>query len=83
MVGSGLGRNSDTQARALGFLSQELVRERPLILDADILHNPKLPTLLSLFKAPILTPHPKEFQSLLANSGLAQVSVVEIQEHRF
>lgn len=83
MVGSGLGRNSDTQARALGFLSQELVRERPLILDADILHNPKLPTLLSLFKAPILTPHPKEFQSLLANSGLAQVSVAEIQEHRF
>ena len=83
MVGSGLGRNSDTQARALGFLSQELVRERPLILDADILHNTKLPTLLSLFKAPILTPHPKEFQSLLANSGLAQVSVVEIQEHRF
>ena len=83
MVGSGLGRNSDTQARALGFLSQELVRERPLILDADILHNTKLPTLLSLFKAPILTPHPKEFQSLLANSGLAQVSVAEIQEHRF
>lgn len=83
MVGSGLGRNSDTQDRALGFLSQELVRERPLILDADILHNTKLPTLLSLFKAPILTPHPKEFQSLLANSGLAQVSVAEIQEHRF
>ena len=83
MVGSGLGRNSDTQDRVLGFLSQELVRERPLILDADILHNTKLPTLLSLFKAPILTPHPKEFQSLLANSGLAQVSVAEIQEHRF
>ena len=83
MVGSGLGRNSDIQARALGFLSQELVRERPLILDGDILHNTKLPTLLSLFKAPILTPHPKEFQSLLANSGLAQVSVAEIQEHRF
>ena len=83
MVGSGLGRNSDTQARALGFLSQELVRERPLILDADILHNTKLPTLLSLFKAPILTPHPKEFQSLLANSGLGQFSVVEIQERRF
>ena len=83
MVGSGLGRNPDTQDRALGFLSQELVRERPLILDADILHNTKLPTLLSLFKAPILTPHPKEFQSLLANSGLAQVSVAEIQEHRF
>ena len=83
MVGSGLGRNSDTQDRALGFLSQELVRERPLILDADILHNLRLPKLLPLLKTPILTPHPKEFQSLLANSGLGQFSVVEIQERRF
>ena len=83
MVGSGLGRSSDAQARALDFLSQEHVREQSLILDADILHNTKLPTLLPLFKAPILTPHPKEFQSLLANSGLAQVSVAEIQECRF
>ena len=83
MVGSGLGRSVDAQARALDFLSQEVVRELPLILDADILHNIKLPELLPLLKAPILTPHPKEFQSLLANSGLAQVSVAEIQEHRF
>ena len=83
MVGSGLGRNSDAQARALDFLSQEHVREQPLILDADILHNTKLPELLLFFKAPILTPHPKEFQSLLANSGLAQVSIAEIQDHRF
>lgn len=83
MVGSGLGRSSDAQARALDFLSQEHVREQPLILDADILHNTRLPELLPLFKAPILTPHPKEFQSLLANSGLAQVSVAEIQERRF
>ncbi|UTC57004.1 NAD(P)H-hydrate dehydratase [Treponema sp. OMZ 305] len=83
MIGSGLGRSSDAQARALDFLSQEHVREHPLILDADILHNPKLPELLPLLKTPILTPHPKEFQSLLANSGLAQVSVAEIQDHRF
>ena len=83
MVGSGLGRTPDRQAQALKFLSQEQVRERPLILDADILHNTKLPELLPLLKASILTPHPKEFQSLLVNSGLAQVSVGEIQEHRF
>ena len=83
MVGSGLGRNSDVQDRALEFLSQEQVQKRPLILDADILHNLRLPKLLPLLKTPILTPHPKEFQSLLANSGLAQVSVAEIQEHRF
>ena len=83
MVGSGLGRTPDMQARALDFLSHEQVRERPLILDADILHNPALPKLLPLFRASILTPHPKEFQSLLANSGLAQISVAEIQERRF
>ena len=83
MVGSGLGRNSDVQDRALEFLSQEQVQKRPLILDADILHNLRLPKLLPLLKTPILTPHPKEFQSLLANSGLGQFSVVEIQERRF
>ena len=83
LVGSGLGRTPDIQARALDFLSQEQVREHPLILDADILHNPALPELLPLLRAPILTPHPKEFQSLLANSGIAQVSVAEIQERRF
>lgn len=83
MVGSGLGRTTDWQARALEFLSQEQVRERPLILDADILHNPDMSKLLPLLKKPILTPHPKEFQSLLANSGLVQVSIAEIQERRF
>ena len=83
MVGSGLGRTPDWQARALEFLSHEQVREHPLILDADILHNPELPKLLPLLKKPILTPHPKEFQRLLAHSGLAQVSIDEIQERRF
>ena len=83
MMGSGLGRTTATQAQALEFLSHEQVRKQPLILDADILHNTTLPTLLPLFKTPILTPHPKEFQSLLGNSGLAQVSIAEIQERRF
>ena len=83
MLGSGLGRTPDWQARALEFLSHEQVREHPLILDADILHNPELPKLLPLLKKPILTPHPKEFQRLLAHSGLAQVSIAEIQERRF
>ena len=83
MLGSGLGRTPDMQAPALEFLSHEHVREHPLILDADILHNPELPKLLPLLKKPILTPHPKEFQRLLAHSGLAQVSIDEIQERRF
>lgn len=83
MLGSGLGRTPDMQKQAFEFLSYEQVRECPLILDADILHNPELPKLLPLLKKPILTPHPKEFQSLLANSGLGRFSIAEIQEHRF
>lgn len=83
MLGSGLGRASDMQMQAFEFLSQEQVQAKPLILDADILHNTALPKLLPLFKAPILTPHPKEFQGLLANAELAQVGIAEIQEHRF
>ena len=39
--------------------------------------------MLPLLKKPILTPHPKEFQRLLAHSGLAQLSIDEIQERRF
>ena len=83
MIGAGLGGAPHMQERALAFLSDEQVQNRPLILDADILHHTKLPALLPLFKQPVLTPHPKEFQSLLANSGLAHVSIAEIQQKRF
>jgi len=83
LLGSGLGRSPEIQARALRLLADEQVRTRPLVLDADILHNPELPALLPQLAQPILTPHPKEFQSLLAQSGLATVSVAEIQENRF
>lgn len=83
MLGSGLGRSSAMQARALSLLADDHVRKRPLTLDADILHNEALPVILPQLTQPILTPHPKEFQSLLAHSGLADVSVDEIQEKRF
>lgn len=83
MIGSGLGRTPELQKRALEFLSHDQVRHKPLILDADILHNAELPKLLPLLKQPVLTPHPKEFQSLLANSGLGEVSVADIQHRRF
>lgn len=83
MLGSGLGSNFELQTQALKLLAHEQVREKPLILDAGILYNAELPALLPHLKQPILTPHPKEFQSLLAQSGLAQASVAEIQERRF
>ncbi|MGP1490791.1 MAG: NAD(P)H-hydrate dehydratase [Treponema sp.] len=83
MVGSGLGRSKTAQLPALHLLADEQVEERPLILDADILHSRAIMSVLPDCKLPILTPHPKEFQSLLANSRLAQVSVAEIQQDRF
>lgn len=83
MVGSGLGRSKTSQLPALHLLADEQVEERPLILDADILHSRAIMSVLPDCKLPILTPHPKEFQSLLANSGLAQVSIAEIQQDRF
>lgn len=82
-IGSGLGRSAAQQKKAVEFLQNTTVQAKPLILDADILHNDKLPVLLPRFKQPVLTPHPKEFHSLLLNSGLAQPSVSEIQERRF
>jgi len=83
MIGSGLGKSADIRTQALTLLSYTQIRENPLILDADILHYEELPTLLPAFECPILTPHPKEFQSLLANSGIAKVSIEEIQTRRF
>lgn len=83
MLGSGLGISAPMQEHALAFLSDEQIRSRPLILDADILHNAELPKLLPLFKRPILTPHPKEFQSLLLHGGCGSFSIADIQAHRF
>jgi len=82
-IGSGLDNTAEQQSEALRFLEHAEVREKPLVLDAGILHNPELPALLPFLKQPVLTPHPKEFQSLLANSGLAQVSLSDIQSNRF
>ena len=83
MVGSGLGRSKTAQLPALSLLANPQVEDCPLILDADILHSKALMSVLPACKQPILTPHPKEFQSLLTNSGLAQVSTTEIQQDRF
>ncbi|MEL3911048.1 MAG: NAD(P)H-hydrate epimerase, partial [Treponema sp.] len=55
-IGSGLGRTPTQQQKALEFLQYEAVRSKPLILDADILHNEALPALLPALKHPILTP---------------------------
>ncbi|MDF1877013.1 NAD(P)H-hydrate dehydratase [Sulfurimonas sp. SAG-AH-194-L11] len=53
-----------------------------LILDADIL---SLPIILELLTrdALVITPHPKEFVSLLKLTSLADISIEELQKNRF
>ena len=59
-----------------------LDNERPLVLDADIFSHPLLSHLL-LRENIVITPHPKEFVSLLKVCGLADISVAVLQKERF
>lgn len=54
----------------------------PLILDADIFSMPIILRLLQRDKV-ALTPHPKEFVSLLKLTNLADISIEELQKNRF
>jgi hydroxyethylthiazole kinase-like uncharacterized protein yjeF len=81
-----------TTALALGMgLGQEFAQDEldilldntlPLVLDADIFAHPMLPRLLKRDRV-VLTPHPKEFATLLRVCGLAEISPAELQQHRF
>ncbi|UFS62660.1 NAD(P)H-hydrate dehydratase [Sulfurimonas sp. HSL-3221] len=76
-IGMGLGQE---------FAEQEL-RERidndiPLVCDADIFAHPMLGELLKR-KRIVLTPHPKEFTTLLSRTGIATTDVRGLQQDRF
>ena len=75
--GMGLGRNFCTN-ELNNFLNNKL----PLIGDADIFH---MDTILGILKRKnvVLTPHPKEFISLLKITQIAEISIDELQANRF
>ncbi len=76
-IGMGLGDSySDMD------LEQFLDNTYPLIADADIFN---MPIVLDILKREdvVLTPHPKEFISLLKICNLADISVEELQKDRF
>lgn len=76
-LGMGLGNEfSDEELDA--FLDNDL----PLVADADIFGMPRVLELLKR-KNIVLTPHPKEFTSLLKQMQLADVGVEELQSNRF
>ena len=53
----------------------------PKVLDADIFYNPLIVKYLN--ENIVLTPHPKEFISLLKLTNIANISIEELQENRF
>lgn len=75
----GMGLGDDFSDKELDkFLDNSLA----LIIDADIFHIPILKEILKR-KNLVLTPHPKEFVSLLKQVNLVNISVQELQKNRF
>ena len=76
-IGMGLGEEfSDIELNK--FLDNEL----PLIADADIFHMSVLTQILDR-KDVVLTPHAKEFVSLLKRTEIADIDVETLQKNRF
>lgn len=73
----GMGLGDIDQKRLRDLLSLDI----PKVLDADIFY--KLEILDYLNENIVLTPHPKEFVSLLKLSKIADINVNELQNNRF
>jgi hydroxyethylthiazole kinase-like uncharacterized protein yjeF len=76
-IGMGLG-SEFSENELLEFLDNGL----PLVVDADLFHMPLLLKLLQKEQI-VLTPHPREFVSLLRLVQLAEITVEELQADRF
>ncbi|WP_107698401.1 NAD(P)H-hydrate dehydratase [Campylobacter concisus] len=74
-LGMGLGK------RGVEELEVQNLKGKKLVLDADIFYSPKVLDLLS--KNCVLTPHPKEFCSLLKICKIADIDVQTLQENRY
>ena len=55
----------------------------PCVLDADLLHDEVIKEIVEKNENVVLTPHPKEFSSLLKIFKIGEFSVSEIQQNRF
>ena len=74
-IGMGLGKIDDKS------LEDILKLNLPKVFDADIFYNPLI--LKYLDENVVLTPHPKEFISLLKLTNIANISIEELQNSRF
>lgn len=59
------------------------LRGKSCVIDADLCYEREILSLLSDNSNLVITPHPKEFCSLLKIAGIADLSVSELQERRF
>ena len=74
-VGMGLGK------KGVEELEVQILKGKKLVLDADIFYSTKVLDLLD--ENCVLTPHPKEFCSLLKLCNIADIDVKTLQENRF
>ena len=74
-LGMGLGK------KGVEELEVQILKGKKLVLDADIFYSPKVLDLLS--ENCVLTPHPKEFYSLLKICKIADIDVQTLQENRY
>ncbi|MBR8463254.1 NAD(P)H-hydrate epimerase [Campylobacter sp. faydin G-24] len=80
-IGMGLGR--DRCGKWLDGINLKTLSQKSLVIDADMCYEPGIIELLSKNSNIVITPHPKEFSSLLRLSGIANVDVSKIQQNRF
>ena len=59
------------------------LRGKSCVIDADLCYEREILSLLNANSNLIITPHPKEFCSLLKIAGIADLGVSELQERRF
>lgn len=72
-IGMGLGKKYDEKV---------LQNSLPKVIDADLFYDMKIIDILQQKKI-VLTPHPKEFCSLLKITKIADISIKELQNNRF
>ena len=74
-VGMGLGK------KGVEELEVQILKGKKLVLDADIFYSAKVLDILD--ENCVLTPHPKEFCSLLRLCNIADIDIKTLQENRF
>ncbi len=87
---SSIPKNIKAMAIGMGLGSREIDGEilesafkTPLVIDADMFYKDEILKILERNEKVVLTPHPKEFASLLKITGIGEYSVDQIQRDRF